>query len=125
MSDCLRYGGVGLECATVKLNPGVPRTLCPVCETRYPFWQITTITGPAPDRYCRCADPEHCKEAVPGYICRRTATPAGTLDVQELVARLALVEAQLKVERAKTEAIQDSLTRLRDLLTLIDKLGGV
>lgn len=48
----------------------------------------------APDdlRYCICADPENCREAVPGYVCRRRASlPSAPLNVaqaREMIAAM-------------------------------------
>jgi hypothetical protein len=35
---------------------------------------------PESDRYCICADPENCTEAVPGYICRKRTAPSAPAD---------------------------------------------
>jgi hypothetical protein len=48
-------------------------------------------------RYCICADPQNCREEIPGYVCRKGTAPAPLPAPDDLLTedeRQAVVEAQ-------------------------------
>lgn len=60
-------------------------------------------------RYCNCADPENCREVVPGYVCRKGSTipPKQTVEQKQRYALRQCCMLAIRMAR-KAQKLDDS-----------------
>jgi hypothetical protein len=86
-------------------------------------------------RYCRCADPENCRETVPGYVCRKGSAPvraratadeiaAWEVAVQDYADRHGVAGALMLI-KAGSELVAQLRAQAQQIADLRDEKNGL